>query len=153
NPNRHNYHNYGGRGIKIAERWNDYRNFKKDMYEAYKEASEKHGEHNISIDRIDNEGNYSPNNCRWATAEEQARNRRLQSNNTSGYAGVSKENEKWRAFITVDGKQKHIGYFSDVEQAARARRAFQAFYYNSIQFGGNMHDLNLLTERLKGASA
>lgn len=86
NKNSFMYKNYGGRGIKVCDRWlNSFENFFEDMGDR---PSPKH-----SIDRIDNNGNYEPNNCRWATNKEQSRNKSVTKYAT--YKGETKPVLYW----------------------------------------------------------
>ena len=73
NPNERSYMDYGGRGISCE--WNSYEEFKRDMYDSYKQHVEKYGEKNTSIDRIDVDKNYNKDNCRWITLDEQRLNK------------------------------------------------------------------------------
>ena len=88
------YHYYGGRGIKVCDRWmgeNGFINFKEDMWNKYKSG--------LSIDRIDNNGNYLPENCRWATRKEQANNTR--QNRIITYKGESLNLTQWASKLGV----------------------------------------------------
>jgi len=70
------YKNYGGRGIQVCNSWKLFQVFRKDMYKSYLAHSKIHGERNTTIDRINVNGNYSLSNCKWATRQEQVRNKR-----------------------------------------------------------------------------
>jgi hypothetical protein len=85
-PSSRHYYRYGMRGIKVCKRWMDgFQNFLDDMGEC---PSSKH-----SLDRINNEGNYTPENCRWATSQQQAQNTR--TNHMISWQGQTKCIAQW----------------------------------------------------------
>lgn len=95
NPSDISYENYGGRGIRICDRWSDsFESFLADMGRRPK---------NTSIDRIDNNGHYEPGNCRWASIKIQSRNKR--TNVMVSHNGQTKTVAEWAEAIG-------IGYFT-----------------------------------------
>ena len=84
NKNDEHYERYGARGIKVCDRWQDFSKFHEDM------GDRPQGK---TLDRIDVNGDYSPENCRWATAKQQGRNRR--NNKLLTIDGVTKCQSEW----------------------------------------------------------
>lgn len=122
NSNSKYYDIYGGRGISVCERWsNSFEDFLEDMG---KKPSLKH-----SIDRIDVNGNYEPNNCKWSTQIEQMRNIRVR--NKSGVKGVyfDDTSKKWRSFIKVNYKGIYLGSFDNFDDAVKSRKDAELKYW------------------------
>jgi len=91
NPRGKDYKRYGGRGIKML--WVSMVDFKKDMYKSYLKHVGKYGEKDTQLDRIDVNGNYCKENCRWVTCVEQGNNRR--NNHLRFYRGRAKTSSEW----------------------------------------------------------
>lgn len=123
NPNTPRYKDYGGRGIKVCDAWiNSFVSFYQDMGERPP---------GMTLDRINTNGNYEPSNCRWASNQLQARNKRLSHRNISGCAGVTwaKRGSVWEVSISINYKLIYIGRFKLLEEAIRARKAAEFKYY------------------------
>lgn len=111
------YNLYGSRGIVVCDEW-------LNNYLAFYEWSIANGySKNLTIDRIDVNGNYEPSNCRWVDDFTQAKNKRPQYNKT-GKTGVSYIDGKYTSIITYNKKKIYLGYFNTVDEAYEARRQF-----------------------------
>lgn len=102
------YHKYGARGIVVCERWQSFENFMADMGERPE---------GMTIDRVDNNGNYEPENCRWATPLQQSRNSR--NSVVIEYQGEKHCVAEWAALVGIEVKtlQYRIRSGWDVEKA------------------------------------
>lgn len=122
NPKATGFKHYGGRGIKVCDAWKSFEGFLSDMGD----RPELH-----SLDRIDCNGDYEPNNCKWSTVTEQSINTRVRSNSKSGYKGIGWEprRNKWRTRITVEKKSIQIGEFTHLHEAIKARKEAELKYW------------------------
>ena len=122
------YNRYGGRGIKVCEEWlNNFQSF-------YDWAIRNGYSDDLTIDRIDNDGNYEPSNCRWSTVKEQCNNRSSNINITIGNA--TKSRMSWCEIFNVDYKKVHARY---------QRNGYESIdrLFNDILRGGGMNESGL----------
>lgn len=123
------YPDYGGRGIKISEEWNTYRAFKAwALLNGYHEK--------LTIDRIDNDKDYGPENCRWISQKLQNINQRVRRDNKSGFPGVTFckacSQNPWTAQIAINKNKIVLGQFETPEEASavyeKARKEREILY-------------------------
>lgn len=108
------YDRYGGRGIAVCDKWKD------DFVAFYNDMGEAPGA-DYQLDRIDNNGNYEPSNCRWVTRQENCRNRNFKVGK-SGYRGVYQKGDIFQSFFNVDRNHRvYVGTFNTAKEAHKAR--------------------------------
>lgn len=116
NPNLKEYKNYGGRGITYDKKWEDFREFYKDMGERPS---------NTTLDRIDVDKNYCKENCRWATREEQQRNQRTHKRMDVGITYDEKHPTcKYQVGISYKNK-KYANRFKTFDEAKKWRKTME----------------------------
>ena len=122
NPKSPVYKYYGGRNIKVCQRWYKLENFLADMGERPK---------GLTLERVNNNLGYIKSNCKWATQVEQARNRRLYNTNKTGINGVywNKYLNKYVVQIMADNQNYYIGSFLTLEDAKIARLDAEQMYW------------------------
>lgn len=122
------YQYYGERGIKVCDDWvNSFDNFIRDM-------GRRPGE-NYTLDRLDNDGDYTKENCKWVTWQDQSINKRAGKRKVSPETGVAgvwwrEDRNKWTAYISANNKRYYLGYFDNLDDAIEAREQAELKYWN-----------------------
>lgn len=115
NPHNQFYYRYGGRGIKICDEWRDFPTFCSwALSHGYRE--------DLTIERIDNDGDYCPDNCKWATQQEQSLNKTHLPSKT-GFVGIRFRANRYQAEFTRNCVSYYVGRFKTLEEAVAARAA------------------------------
>lgn len=119
NKNQKSYKNYGMRGIKVCNKW--LYNFEEFFWWA---ISAGWGCPGLQIDRINNNKNYSPENCRWVTRSINSKNRNPYGLIKEKYIWFNKKTQKYIVQVCLSGKQKYIGGFKTLKEAINKREEY-----------------------------
>lgn len=119
--------NHGARGISYDPKWSTFEGFYQDMSESYADT--------LELDRIDVDGDYCKDNCRWVDKSIQAFNKRMDTRNKSGRTGVYylEEKQKWTSRITKFKKCIRLGVFDTFDEAVKAREDAELKYFGFIK--------------------
>lgn len=119
------WEDYGGRGISVHPSWMEFSNFVADMGEK---------PDGLTLDRKNNDGPYSPDNCRWATPQEQAQNQRVRKDNKTGVRGVHwfAKRGLYQVHLCVSGRNKTIGSRADFFEACCLRKSAENRLLNPL---------------------
>ena len=128
NTKRQEYKWYGARGITVCDEWLDVTNFVAWVEKTYPNIE------GYTLDRIDNDKGYSPENCRWVDKSTQVINQRIRRTNTSGYVGINwvESKLKWVSRINVEKKRIWLGDYKTIEEAILARDNY--ITQNNLQY-------------------
>ncbi len=136
-PNNGSYERYGGRGISYQESWKDFEEFWKDMQEGYSDE--------LTLDRIDPNGNYTKDNCQWSTKDYQGRNRTMMVTNKTGVTGVRTWVDSYNGTLYYVAEAQGLGkkmskHFSTnkygVDEAFRLACEFRDKFINDFNESG-----------------
>lgn len=116
NPKNQFYYCYGGRGITYCNEWEEFIPFMRwALANGYDET--------LTLERINNDGNYEPNNCTWATQQEQSLNKKHMPNKL-GHPGIRRHGRGYAAEVVRNQKYNYVGTFDTIEEAVAARNKF-----------------------------
>jgi hypothetical protein len=126
-PNHQSYNYYGKRGIKVCAEWRkSFDNFIRDMG--------RRPSDDYTLDRIDNDGDYCPENCKWTTWQDQSINKRAGERKVSPETGVPgvwwrEDRNSWYVYIGANRKSHYIGCFDNLTDAIEARKRAELKYW------------------------